>query len=130
MSGHRRREVPGQLLRLKQRFAQWRKARVPGQRIPEPLWNSAAKLASAHGLNQTAKVLGLDYYSLKRRVAKDAGNSTSPAAFVELSPASMAIAKECIIEMEDGMGASLRMHFKGTEMPDVLALGHRFWNAE
>jgi len=64
-------EVPAPLLRLKQKFTEWRNCRTAGQRIPRPLWNSAAKLAARHGLSQTATVLGLDYYSLKRHVERE-----------------------------------------------------------
>jgi hypothetical protein len=43
---------------------------------------------------------------------------------------SMPLASECVIEFEDGAGASMRVHLKGTDLPDVLALGRSFWNAE
>ena len=130
MRGRKRGEVPARLLRLEQRFAEWRKTRSLGERIPQRLWKSAAKLAANYGLNQTATVLKLDYYSLKRQVDQQVGETASTAAFVELPSAPVATANECIIELEDGAGASMRMHLKGTEMPDVLALGRNFWNAD
>ena len=130
MRGRKRREVPTPLLRLKQRFADWRKIRTPGERIPSPLWKSAAKLAAEYGLGQTATVLKLDYYSLKRHVDQQAAEMTSSATFIELPAAPVANASECTIELEDGAGASMRMHLKNTEIPDVLALARSFWNAE
>jgi hypothetical protein len=130
MGGRKRREVPARLLRLEQRFAEWRKSRTPGERIPNPLWKAAAKLAKEYGLGQTATVLKLDYYSLKRHVDQRAAETTSTAAFIELPSTPVATQSECIIELEDGKGASMRMHVKGTEMPDLLALGRSFWNAE
>jgi hypothetical protein len=130
MRGRKRREVPAPLLRLKQRFADWRKSRTPGERIPSPLWKSAAKLAAEYGLGQTATVLKLDYYSLKRHVDQQAAEATSSATFIELPAAPMANTSECIIELEDGAGASMRVHLKGTEIPDLLALGRSFWNAD
>ena len=130
MRGRKRGEVPVRLLRLEQRFADWRRSRSLGQRIPQRLWKSAAKLAADYGLNQTATVLKLDYYSLKRHVDQQVGETASTAAFMELPSAPVSPASECIIELEDGAGASMRMHLKGTQMPDVLALGRSFWNVD
>jgi hypothetical protein len=121
-------DVPARLGRLEQRFAAWRKDRRRGERIPASLWRAAVKLAEDYGLNQTAAVLKLDYDSLKRQVDRYAVESpASPPAFVQLPP--VPLASECVIEWEDGSGASLRMHLKG-EVPDVLALGRSFWDAE
>ena len=130
MSGRKHGEVPAALSRLERRFADWRKTRKPGARIPERLWKSAAKLARDFGLNQTATVLKLDYYSLKRHVSEQASASASTAAFIELPSAPAVPANECIIELEDGAGQSMRMHWKGSGTPDLLALGRSFWNAE
>ena len=128
MRGRKRREVPARLSRLEQRFAAWRKRRQQGERIPRPLWKAAAKLAADCGLNQTARVLNLDYYSLKKHVDQYRVEAVASTPFVELP--SMPLASECVIELEDGSGASMRMHLKGTEPPDVLALGRSFWNAD
>lgn len=53
MDGRKHSRVPARLQRLEQRFVAWRKTRVRGERIPQLLWNSAAKLAAEYGLNQT-----------------------------------------------------------------------------
>ena len=129
MGGRKRDEVPARLSRLEQRFSAWRKSRKQGERIPQRLWKSASKLATDYGLNQTATVLKLDYYSLKKHVDQLAVTA-SHAAFIELPPGPVAAASECVIEFEDGAGASLRVHLKGAEVPDVLALGRNFWSAE
>ena len=74
--------------------------------------------------------MGLDYYSLKRHVDEQSVVTNSAAAFIELPSAPLAAGSECIIELEDGTGASMRIQLKGTELPDLLALGRSFWNAE
>ena len=131
MRRRKRDEVPARLVQLKRKFAQWRQTRLPGDRIPDRLWKSAAKLAADYGINQTAKVLTLDYYSLKQRVDQQvAASAASETAFVELPSASIAQVNECVIELEDGAGASMRMHLKGSDLPDVLALGRSFWRAD
>lgn len=128
MGGRKQSEVPARLRRLKQKFEEWRQTRVPGTRIPDRLWKSATRLAMAYGLNQTAETLALDYYSLKRRVDQSAEKSPD-ATFIELPPV-IAHANECVIELEDGAGASMRVHVKGSNLPDVLALARGFWDAD
>ncbi len=129
MRGRKRGEVPARLLRLERRFAEWRRTRKRGERIPLSLWKSAAKLAAKYGLNQTATVLKLDYVSLKSHFNRHNSDSES-ATFVELPSPTISPAIECVIEFEDGAGASMRVHLKGNDVPDVLALGRSFWNAE
>jgi hypothetical protein len=102
-------------------------------RIPEPLWRLASRLAVAYGVCRTASELGLDYYGLKRRVE----DQTSPAhcsagqpAFVELPASTLALPDECILEFENALGSKLRVHLRGGAIPDLVALGRSFWNAE
>ena len=60
MGARKRSEVPASLSRLGQRFAAWRKTRAIGERIPEPLWHAAVKVAAKYSLNPTARALKLD----------------------------------------------------------------------
>lgn len=128
MGSRQRAEVPASLFRLEQRFAAWRKTRATGERIPEPLWRAAVQNAAKHGLNRVARVLKLDYYSLKKRVDRGS-NVAPPSTFVEL-PSPPLVASECVIEWEDAAGARMRVHVKGQNLPDVLALSRSFWNAD
>ena len=112
-------------------------------RIPEPLWASAVKLAAKYGIHRTAKALRVDYYALKKRVeqkAAIAGTQQEPAAtastaatetqFLELSAAAWSGSGECTLELEDAVGAKLRVHLKGFEAPDLAALSRSFWQSE
>lgn len=128
MPGRKRSEVPASFLRVGQRFAAWRKTRGARQRIPEPLWTAAVKMAVEHGLNRTASFLNLDYYSLKKRV-EGASGQVEPT-FVELPSSSLSMMSECVIEFENATGARLRVHLKGQNTPDLLALSRSFWNAD
>ena len=121
-------EVPAALSRLAQRFIAWRRRRARGERIPQSLWNAAVKMAGKYGLNLTARVLKLDYYSLKKRL-ESADEATPSSTFVEL-PSSPLVSSECVIEWEDAAGARMRVHVKGPHLPDVLALSRSFWNAD
>jgi hypothetical protein len=75
--------------------------------------------------------LKLDYYSLKKHVDRLIGRAVSSnPAFIELPSVPAEHASECVIELEDGTGASMRVHLKGNDVPDVIALGRSFWDAE
>jgi hypothetical protein len=96
------------------------------------LWAAAVKAAERYGLHRTAKVLGIDYYGLKKRVETE-GSSTSGrakgdvATFVELAGPLSAGSVECLVELEDDSGAKMRVHLKGVEAPDLVALSRSFW---
>ena len=129
MRSRKHAEVPASLDLLRQRFVAWRKTRTPGERIPESLWKSAGKMAAKYGLNPTARVLNLDYYALKKRVA-GASCPASSSTFVELPPSALSVSSECVIEWEDAAGARMRVHVKGQNLPDMLALSCSFCNAD
>jgi len=136
MAGRERSEIPESLERGQNRFKNWRRDRKPGTRIPDRLWTLAVKLAETHGVSRTASTLRLDYHTLKKRLVAMNGDSVStPGAFLELSPASLspaslAPAAECVVEFEDGTGASMRVQLRGCDAPDLVALGRSFWSGE
>ena len=135
MRTHKTRGLPPRLAAVRRRFKQWRRTRKIGARIPEPLWSAAVKVAEAHGIHPTAKVLGIDYNSLKKRLEKKSASrsrasSANGAAFVELArPAQMAM-QECILDLEDVEGTKMRIHLKGIETPDLAALSRSLWGVE
>ena len=131
MVGRKHRDIPAALSRGQARFEAWRRMRKTGTRIPNKLWSLAVKLADGHGLHRTASVLKLDYYSLKKRVETRNSDFTSvPPAFIELSPPSLSASGECVVEFQDGSGASIRVHLRGCDAPDLVELGRSFWRGE
>jgi hypothetical protein len=99
--------------------------------IPDTLWALAVRLANVHGVHRTARALGVDYYSLKKRV--EAATACEPPAsgpaFVEL-PAAAVIGKQCLFELNNAAGATLRVQLLGYDTADVEALTRAAWNAE
>ncbi len=130
MSSEKRPKVPACMSRLEKRLTAWRKTRKPGQRIPASIWKSAAKLAAEYGLSRTAVTLKLSYTDLRKYVEETAADSQSNSPFIELPSSTFPLANECKIEWEDGDGAIMRMHLKGSQIPDALALGKSFWRTE
>jgi hypothetical protein len=157
MRSARNGQVPAGLSRAAVRFADWRRTRVPGTRIPIPksLWASAVKLARHFGVSRTATVLRLNYQDLRKRVgaaspwaavvvkhrrrtrrrASAASRSrrtpapSSLPAFVEWPTPTLTTAGECVIELEHATGSRMRMHLKGCHAPDLVALSGSFWNS-
>lgn len=115
-------ELPKDLVRAISRFQTWRRLRKGGSRIPPSLWRLAIGLASDHGISRTAAALKLDYYSLKKQAeaAADEPQSSGPA-FVEL-PAPLMGGKQCLIELQNGSGATKRVQLVGYEAADVEAI--------
>jgi len=70
---------PVALERIRRRLERWRRTRRGRDRIPEELWGLAVAAVGTYGLNKTARALGLDYYSLKRRVESAADDPGGPA---------------------------------------------------
>lgn len=128
MAGQRR-ELPLDLARAAGRFAQWRRSRVLGERIPEPLWSCAVDLAGRYGVSRTAAAIRVGFYELQKRVARvrNGEQAASSMAFVEL-PLAVA-AGECLIEFENPSGSKMRVQLKGGQLPDLVALGRSFWDA-
>jgi hypothetical protein len=129
MGATERDELPGDLARGRCCFQAWRARRPSGGRIPQHLWALAVKLVQRHGLSRTATALGLDYYSLKRRTATTVDADQSSPAFVEV-PASFAVGKHCVLEFNNGVGASLRVQLAGYEATEVATFARSLWNAE
>jgi hypothetical protein len=130
MGASERGRLPQDLAQARSRFHAWRGQRRTGGRIPRRLWALAVRLVSRHGVSRTAMTLGLDYYSLKKRAeeAADQPKSSGPA-FVEL-PSPVVVGKQCLVELDNRAGATMRVQLVGYDVADVEALARSFWNAE
>ncbi len=130
MGARERGSLPSDLARGRNRFQAWREQRKGRGRIPHALWTLAVQLAKGHGVSRTAAVLGLDYYSLMRRAEAVTGEEapSKPPAFVEL-PAPALVGKQGLFELDNGAGATMRVHLVGYDAADLEALSRRFWGA-
>jgi len=124
--------VPSQSLsEVKEQFKTWRKTRKSLRPIPKKLWAAAVSLTTQHCLSQISKELVLDYSALKKCAAiknKDSAASMSPSDFMEVNLEPPAAVSECIVEMQDIVGAKMRMHFRGKTDFDLLELAKTFWS--
>lgn len=121
-------EIPSEIKELGHRIEQWRNRRVRSRRMPDPLWTLAAQLARHHGVHRVARCLRLDYYSLKERMngGAEAGGPEPRTTFIELPALTSASVPECAIELEHPRGSRMRIHVKGTALPDLAELTRAF----
>lgn len=119
------------LNQLAEQIERWRQTRKGRRPMPEPLWQAAASLSKQLSIQQVSKALGLNYGALKKRVYpqdQPVNKPTPPATFIELGFEQQAAPiAECIVEMQDGCGAKMTMHFCGKTDLDLLELGKAFW---
>jgi hypothetical protein len=124
--------VPIALSQARRQLDLWR-SQQPNKRtrLPKEFWQQAVILAKAHGLNKTARILNVKYYSLKKHfdqadAAASVSSKTEPH-FIELMPGTMtAGGVECTIEWVDGHNATVRMHIKGAGLSELTALASVF----
>ena len=124
--------VGGDATRVQEQLNQWRQDHSGRGRIPEVLWAEATRLARELGLHKTARLLGLNYYGLKRRLqAESAPEIDDPScpAFVELQLAYPSAAFECVLELQNAQGTQLKLHLRGSAAPDLTALSSVFWSS-
>ena len=114
---------------LRVRIAHWRETRrYRGGAMPAGLWAEAIVMARQRGLAPTARVLGIDYASLKRRLAADGAPATdSGPTFVDLGAAAALGLGPCVISIDGRRGRRLRLEVSGLRVPDVLAFVQMAW---
>jgi hypothetical protein len=117
---------------IRARIAQWRETRTHrGAPMPAPLWSAAVDLARRHGVGPTARGLGVDYATLKRRLAADGEGPTAVVrTFLDLGVAAPLSLGACVIAVEGPRGRRLRLDVSDLRVPDLLALVHAAWGHE
>ena len=122
------------LSEVQKRIEQWRKGPHAPRLMPEELWEAAASLTKDYSIYKISKTLRVNYRSLKQRVHPESkglpAREEQPPAFIELGLQQPTPISECIVEMEDGSGAKMRMHFRGRAGFDLLELGKAFWRKD
>jgi len=122
--------LPLALVRARDQLQAWRCRRRVGERVPRRLWALAVRLVKRYGVSRTATALRLDYYSLKKRIeAASREPLPSRPAFVEL-PSSVMAGKQCLFELDNQAGVSLRVQLVGYDTADLEALARSCWDAD
>jgi len=114
---------------LRVRIALWRETRrYRGGAMPAGLWAEAIVMARRHGVGPTARVLRIDYASLKRRLTADGASATDAGpTFVDLGAAAALGLGPCVIAIDGRRGRRLRLEVSGLRVPDLVAVMHVAW---
>ena len=117
---------------LARRLRQWRARQRSRGSLPQWVWDEAAEAAQEHGVSRVARLLGLDYYQLKRRVSAPPSGAVThgtPPGFVELkvSP-TPSITSPWTLELSDAHGRKLTLR-SPSEPSTWTALARTFWEA-
>jgi hypothetical protein len=120
-------DLPAELKRTRRRFEQWRRTREYRSRIPQPAWTAAAEMARRYGINRTARALRVDYRWLKERAENETisgleANGDAVPTSLELAAPATASTCEFTLEPEDVIAAKMRLHLKGVQAPEMVAL--------
>jgi len=127
---------PTDLEALAERFAAHRRSRPGRGRLPDQLWEQAAKLAGRHGINRVHLVLRLNYYDLKRRV--EVLTAMRPSAvrpsrpiprptFVELGLGPPLLSAGTLLEIEDRSGRKLTVRLAAEHGGELIPLARAVW---
>ena len=116
---------------LRAQLTHWRATRTHrGAPMPAALWVAAVDLARRHGLTATARALGLDYGTLKRRLAAvDPGPPAGAPTFLDLGVVAPGGLGACVIVVDGPRGRRLRLEVSDLRVPDLVALVHAAWES-
>lgn len=127
-----RSRLPAAVEAARSRIAAWRTQRrhrrVP---MPEPLWETAARLAGTHGIGAVARALGLDFYGLKRRVVNVKTRTTAtPPVFVDLGVGAISGGPGCVVELQAAGDAKLTVRLPDSATLDLVSLAEILWRSQ
>ena len=91
------------------------------------LWAAAVALARQHGLSTTARTLGVDYGSLKKRLDAAGTDRVPSPAFVELPAGRPSGLGPCVIDLEAPQGGRMRIEVTGVTVADLVTLTQAAW---
>jgi hypothetical protein len=111
---------------LRERLEHWRNTREKRSRIPDDVWESAARLAREHGTNRIARALRLSHATLKNRMNGSGEHRTakrkSGPAFVKLDVCQLGSSEAYVVELAKRSGEQMRIELKGGALQDILTL--------
>jgi hypothetical protein len=112
---------------VQRQFEAWRNQPRRGRKIPQELWDAAARLCLRYSVLKVSRALRLGYNELKER-AQSISQRAAESPFVELG--SLLPATEMVVDCEDGSGRRLRIQYQGALQADVPGLLKAFWEID
>ena len=111
----------------------WRAEPSKGRQIPASVWEKAVHAARADGIHTVSRALGLSYSDLKSRMTggsrRRTGGPGGAVSFVEVTPAPVAEASSCTIELSKAGGPRLCISLKSAAAVDWCRIKEAFLGA-
>jgi len=118
---------------VRERFVDYRINREKFGPLPEELWESAVQLCNSYPKSTVSKELGLNHSALLSRLREESSDEITgrpsgagKVEFIDLfradSQADSRSESECILEIRERDGMSLKMHCRGESGIDVVSL--------
>jgi hypothetical protein len=114
---------------VRETFDLWRAARQKKGPLPEELWSSAVALCARHSISEVSQALRLNYTDLQNRVNGRNGSVKTKipkVTFVDVNnpcqTESSGRGSECLLEIRDAEGFSVKMHCRGEACVDLVSL--------
>ena|ERR1039458_4128092 len=122
---------PPKLFKLARALGRWRASAQRGRRIPEALWEAAARLARTYGVSRISGALKLSYYDLQRRAGGERAVSPQPPApptFIQLPASTLSAGVDLRgkVEVVHGSGCRLILHLPEAKVEELLPLVQAF----
>lgn len=117
---------------VRERLESWRRTRTT-RGIPERLWRSAVRLARRSGVYAVSRALGLNYDSLRQRLAAsdDGGDGGGKQpAFVEIQGGEGFGGGALTVELSEPSGRRLVIRARERGSVDLAALLEAFWSRD
>jgi hypothetical protein len=119
---------------LRDQLETWRKTREKRRRLPEAIWESAARLAKEFGINRIARELHLSYATLKKRMNGPSGKNGKGArathAFVEVEMSPASSRGGIVVELVKSSGTRMRIELTSGHVGDLMAMVKTFCGAD
>ncbi len=134
MGSAKRKRLPAETGKLRERIEEWRRTRERQGRMPAELWAGAVSLAESHGVYRIARAVGVNYGSLKWRVGRPGAvvgeTPKASGGFVELSAVQVVgtgIEPTATVELTACDGAKLTVRLRACGAVDLTKLADAFW---
>jgi len=98
--------------RVQADFQRWRKTRSKREAVPDVLWSAAVELTDQLSICQVAKLLKLNYSSLKQRVGKSSPLIQSPikaSPFIEIPAVITNNVRHCQVDIKRNDGSQMQI---------------------
>jgi len=110
-------------------FQRWRETRTKREAVPEALWSAAVELTEQLSICQVAKLLKLNYSSLKQRVGDFSPSIHTPikaSPFIEIPSVRTNNVRHCHVDIKRSDGSQMQIELTQDSAAELSILVRAF----